>query len=65
MSKMRWKGATLLLVVASLLSSCTAQIDYFSSISGLENLLRTEEYLLQSFREYVRASKHQLQTLER
>ncbi|XP_018794092.1 PREDICTED: prolyl 4-hydroxylase subunit alpha-1 [Bactrocera latifrons] len=64
MSKMHWTGATFLLIVVSLLSACSAQIDYFSSISGLENLLRTEEYLLQSFREYVRASKHQLQTLE-
>ncbi|XP_067623244.1 uncharacterized protein [Eurosta solidaginis] len=64
MSKIRWKIHITLFIVTCLLPQCFAQIDYFSSISGLENLLRTEEILLQSFREYVRASKHQLQTLE-
>ncbi|EDX15020.1 prolyl 4-hydroxylase subunit alpha-1 isoform X1 [Drosophila simulans] len=58
------RGLTLLVGLFSLLAQGSLASDYFSSITGLEDLLHTEQYLTRELRSKVNTIKTALQHLE-
>lgn len=59
------RGLVLLVGLTSLLAQGSLASDYFSSITGLEDLLHTEQYLTRELRSKVNAIQTALQQLER
>lgn len=59
------RGLVLLVGLIFLLAQGSLASDYFSSITGLEDLLHTEQYLTRELRSKVNAIQTALQQLER